>query len=657
MYLKRFPVAVAFLFSAEAALAQADISPEAAFGSRESIEQISLSPDGAKIAYLAPAPGAVTVLMVADADGTSAAKPVMRTSADTGRFYWCDWASNSRLICGIYGIGNAGYGFLSSFTRLVALDADGGNVRQLGQRASDALYARQFDGGVIDWHADDNGSVLMSRAYVPERSTGTRLANSAEGLGVDLIDTRSLRTNRIEAPREEVTDYLSDGDGNIRVMEVSDQRDESGMLTGITRYQYRKAGSREWLLFSEHSEAKPGLLPVAVDAKSDSVFAYARKDGRAALYRVKLDGSLQSELVLDDGNVDVDDVVRIGRRGRVIGAEVVTDRRRIVYFDPEYKKLGQSLSKALPGLPLIQFVGANRDESRVLIFAGSDVDPGRYYIYDKAKRALNEIALVRPGLEKAALAPVKAVSFPAADGTMIPGYLTVPEGSAGKNLPAIVMPHGGPASRDEWGFDWWAQYYAARGFAVLQPNFRGSAGYGQSWFVENGFKSWRTAIGDVNDGGRWLVKQGIADAKKLAIVGWSYGGYAALQSNVLDPELFKAIVAVAPVTDLRMIIDEARNFTNSALVARYVGSGPHLEEGSPLQNVARIKAPVLMFSGDKDLNVDIRHARAMDKALNAAGKKSRFVEYEGLDHGLIDSPARIDMLKQSDAFLRASLGL
>ncbi|MEI9851159.1 MAG: alpha/beta fold hydrolase [Sphingomonas sp.] len=125
------------------------------------------------------------------------------------------------------------------------------------------------------------------------------------------------------------------------------------------------------------------------------------------------------------------------------------------------------------------------------------------------------------------------------------------------------MPHGGPGARDEWGFDWLAQFFAARGYAVLQPNFRGSAGYGEDWFLENGFKSWRTAIGDVNDGGRWLVGQGIAAPAKLAIVGWSYGGYAALQSAVLDPELFKAIVAIAPVTDLGALKEESRWFTTT----------------------------------------------------------------------------------------------
>jgi dipeptidyl aminopeptidase/acylaminoacyl peptidase len=238
---------------------------------------------------------------------------------------------------------------------------------------------------------------------------------------------------------------------------------------------------------------------------------------------------------------------------------------------------------------------------------------------------------------------------------MVPAYLTLPPGSTGKNLPAIVMPHGGPGARDEWGFDWLAQFYAARGYAVLQPNFRGSAGYGDGWFVENGFKSWKLAIGDVNDGGRWLIEQGIADPGKIAIVGWSYGGYAALQSAVLDPNLFKAIVAIAPVTDLPLLKSDASKYIDAGIVRDFIGSGPHVEEGSPARNAARITAPVLMFQGDLDLNVNINQPRSMERALRGAGKQVELRIFPGLDHQLVDGNVRAQMLDQSDLFLRSAM--
>jgi dipeptidyl aminopeptidase/acylaminoacyl peptidase len=202
-----------------------------------------------------------------------------------------------------------------------------------------------------------------------------------------------------------------------------------------------------------------------------------------------------------------------------------------------------------------------------------------------------------------------------------------------------------------------AQFYANRGYAVLQPNFRGSTGYGDAWFQNNGFRSWRLAVGDVADAGRWLVSEGIADPSKLAIVGWSYGGYTALQANVIAPDLFKAAVAIAPVTDFKSTIDESRGWSNWLIERERVGSGPHIREGSPAQNAAAIKAPVLLFHGDMDLNVDIRQSRLMADRLRDAGKKQELIVYRGLSHSLADSAARADMLRRSDQFLRASMGM
>ena len=264
---------------------------------------------------------------------------------------------------------------------------------------------------------------------------------------------------------------------------------------------------------------------------------------------------------------------------------------------------------------------------------------------------------VRPPLDGTTLASQKAITFRASDGTMIPAYLTLPPGSDGKGLPAIVMPHGGPAARDEWGFDWLSQFFANRGYAVLQPNFRGSTGYGDDWFAKNGFQSWRIAIGDVNDAGRYLLSSGIAAPGKLGIFGWSYGGYAALQSSVLDPDLFKAIVAVAPVTDLATLRSEASSYTSAMMVGKFIGHGAEVERGSPAQNVASIKAPVLLFHGDIDMNVGVGESRMMASRLRAAGKPVEYVEYKGLDHQLDDSAVRAEKLGKSDAFFRKAMGL
>lgn len=256
------------------------------------------------------------------------------------------------------------------------------------------------------------------------------------------------------------------------------------------------------------------------------------------------------------------------------------------------------------------------------------------------------------------LAHVQAVSYPAADGTMVPAYLTLPPGiEHAEGLPAIVMPHGGPASRDVWGFDWLSQFFAARGYAVLQPNYSGSTGYGDGWYQDNGFHSWATAIGDVLDSGRWLVAQGIADPSKLAIVGWSYGGYAALQSAVVDSSVFKAVIAIAPVTDLTNLAEEWRASGGFWMERNYVGHGAEADAASPAQHAEHMKVPVLMFHGRMDRNVSIHESENMARSLKSAGVPYELVTFDKLDHQLEDSAVRAQMLSKADAFLRKTLGL
>lgn len=630
-------------------------SPGALFGVRESVQQIDISPDGNNIVYVTPGTGRISAVFLADlASGTQ--QQVIQSGGNPERLSGCNFVSNIRLICRFVGEVDSA-GLLIPFARLIAVDTDGKNVKPLGQRSS--FYdsrMRQFDGAVLDWLPDEDGAVLMAREYVPEAGNiGTKLVRKADGMGVDRIDATTLKSTQVEAPSKVADFFITDGRGNVRIRAYRPQRGATGLLAAHVNYHYRLAGSQEWKPFSTWEDGV-GMAPIDVDAGSNSAYVLKNLDGRLALYRVKLDGSMATELVYKNDKVDVDDVVRVGRGSRVIGATFAEEKRSVVYFDPEFRALAAALGKAVPNLPTIDFLGSSADDQKLLIHAGSDSDPGRYYVYDKSARALNEIMLARPALEAVELASVEPITYPARDGTAIPAYLTLPPGKAiPRGLPAVVLPHGGPSARDEWGFHWLAQFLAHEGYAVIQPNYRGSAGYGDDWLQENGFKSWRTSIGDVTDAGRWLAAQGIADPDRLAIVGWSYGGYAGLQSGVSEPDLFKAIVAIAPVTDLALVKQEARNYTNARNVADFIGSGPHIAEASPLQNVDKIQAPVLMFHGDMDINVGVQQSRKMDSRLRSAGKASELVVYEGLEHSLVDSNVRALMLDRIAAFLKTHL--
>ncbi|MCJ2181724.1 S9 family peptidase [Novosphingobium sp. 1949] len=667
MIFKRTAAAVSGALAAQTlacgAIAQpAPVSDLAAkFGARADVRQITLSPDGQQVAFLSSGNPRGEVLSVANvADGHT--KAILNAAGGDEHISRCSWITNDRLLCDYRAIKNIA-GQLLGFSRMLAVDADGSRLKVLFQNQSPfrQLSLRQSGGDLIDFDGGEPGSVLVSREYAKERTIGTRLAEDRDGLGVDRLDTTTLRRRPIEQPKRTAVEYISDGHGAIRVMGLQPPA-SGGYAATFIDYMYRPAqGGDGWKPLSRiefNGAGWSGFNPSAVDRGLDVVYGFQDHDGYSALYSIALDGSGASRLVAGRPGVDVDGLVRIGRSRRVVGVSYAQEYRVVDIFDPDIKSMLAMLHKSFPADRQLQLLDASADESKFLVEVTADDDPGTIYLFDRKTRELRDLLLVRPQLANLTLAKMKPVTYAAADGTKIPAYLTLPPGKENaKGLPAIVMPHGGPSARDEWGFDWLVQYYAQRGFAVLQPNYRGSAGYGENWLMQNGFKSWRSAIGDIDDAGRWLVSQGIAAPDKLAIVGWSYGGYAALQSGVTEPGLFKAIVAIAPVTDLALLREESRDFTNFRFVDRQIGDGPQVAAGSPAQHAGAIAVPVLMFHGTLDQNVDIEQTRLMQRRLQSASKTVDVVEFEGLAHSLDDSVARRTLLSQSNAFLRRTMGM
>jgi acetyl esterase/lipase len=641
--------------------ANADNSPAfdaaTAFGARPSISDVSLSPDGKSAAYVSPLIGEGSALFTLKLTKDAKPQNALSVNGNPVRLGGCSWVSNERVVCVLYSVFNfVGISHMTA-TRLVAVNADGSNQKLLSSRES--VYARGvslYGGAIIDWQPDENGAVLMTRSFIPESRLETRLAKSKEGLGVDWVDTNTLASKTIEAAHPDAAAYISDGRGTVRIMGHSSTR--ADYESEVIRYDYRMKGSRDWQKLCDYNFlTRDGFEPLAVDPDLDIVYGFKKKDGRRALYSISLDATMHEELLFARPDVDVDSLIRLGPQRRVVGVSYVTDRRIAEYTDPTVNTIMKSLTKALPHAA-IRLADSSVDGMTLLISSGSDSDPGVYYIFDRRSHQLNTFFVRRNQLEGVKLASVKAVSFPASDGTMIPGYLTLPPGAdSATGLPAIVMPHGGPSARDEGGFNWFAQFYAVRGYVVLQPNFRGSTGYGDQWFEKNGFQSWSIAIGDVLDAGRWLVKEGIADPNKIGIVGWSYGGYAALQSAVVDPSLFKAVIAVAPVTDLAALVEDHRRMTDFAIISEQIGSGTAVSAGSPAAHADKIKVPVLLFHGAYDGNVSIEQSKRMASRLSAAGVKNELVTWDKLDHQLDDAAAREKMLRKSDEWLRQAFAM
>ena len=651
-------VAVAALLMGQGAFAApAPLADDAkAFGARSSAWHADLSPSGRTLVFLSAGPGGATYAKVLDV-GSKKISAVIGSDGKPESLDWCNFASETQLVCR-YG-GNAPYDqLILGFSRLVSVTIDGKGVRPLGAKSTayDA-YIRQNDGAILDWLPGDDGAVLMARTYVPQVDLlQTRLGDEQEGLGVVRIDLATGRAKSIEPPKKLVSHYLTDGRGAVRIMAI-DEETGTGQLTGVTRFRYRAAGSRDWADLGRYDQRDgSGMWPVAVDGAANSVYFSEKTNGRDAVYRMPLDGSGSRTMIASHDKVDIDGVVRIAPGQPVVGYSFTDDRSRTVYFDPVYQKLAASLGRALPATPLINFASASRDGKTMLVHASSDQDPGAYYLLDRATKKMEPVLLSRDQLEGKPLAPVISIIFKAADGTAIPAYLTMSKDGPAKGRATIVLPHGGPSSRDEWGFDWLAQFLAARGYAVIQPNYRGSSGYGDDFLGENAFRDWRTAMGDIAAAGQHLVAQGIADPQRLAIVGWSYGGYAALQSASLDPARYKAVVAIAPVTDLAALKREAEGFTNARLTRQFIGSGDHLRPGSPLLNAGRIKAPVLLVHGDLDANVRVAHSIKMAAALQKGGTPVELLRFKELEHQLDDSNARTEMLRKIGELLERTIG-
>ncbi|MEI9851158.1 MAG: hypothetical protein WDN24_10320 [Sphingomonas sp.] len=385
--------------------------------------------------FIAPGKGRETMAYVATLGSGAAPRHLLTSDGNPEKLRECRWASNTRIVCRIFVEMEENLSIVG-YWRWIALDADGTRPQLLSAPSTArALGVAQAGGSIIDWESGKEGSILMTRVFVPDMNIGTRLANERRGYGVERVDTNSLQRSIVEAPKEEAVEFISDGRGNVRVMGSATK---GGPLydRGIYAYFYRKSGEETWLPLSTRNLIdETGFAPLAVDPTLNAVYGIEQSKGRYAIFRIALDGSLKRELVLERPDVDVDGLIRIGRRQRVVGVSYATDRRELMFFDPQLKSLAGALSRALPGLPLINFVDSSEDETKLLLWAGSDVDPGRYYLFDRTARKLDEIMLSRPPLENAKLAPVKPVTFPAADGTQIPGYLTLPPGSDARTCP------------------------------------------------------------------------------------------------------------------------------------------------------------------------------------------------------------------------------
>ncbi len=337
------------------------------------------------------------------------------------------------------------------------------------------------------------------------------------------------------------------------------------------------------------------------------------------------------------------------------GFRLTGDDLRYTFFDDSSQKTWNAVAKAF-GDSRVRLASWSHDRRKVVVLVDSRTEGQSYALVDLDTRRAEHLGAVYLNLSEDMISPVRSIKYKAADGLEISGYLTLPRGRDPKNLPLIVLPHGGPEGRDTPGFDWWSQALASRGYAVLQPNFRGSEGFGWD-FIKAGFGEWgRKMQTDLSDGVRDLAKQGIIDPKRVCVVGASYGGYAALAGAALDPGVYRCAVSVAGVSDLkRFLTTPDRSASSQRYWRRFMGvdglRDPDLAALSPALQVAKVQIPILLIHGKDDTVVRYDQSQVMADALRKAGKPVELVTLAGEDHWLSRGATRLKMLTDTVAFV------
>ncbi len=363
------------------------------------------------------------------------------------------------------------------------------------------------------------------------------------------------------------------------------------------------------------------------------------------------------------GKVDQGDVSFSEVTNDLIATTYEDDRVRIVWHDKNYEKDFNKIKK-LVGDREINFQSSSADESKFIISTFSDVDPGTVWFYDRKTGNLKTLYQIREKIDRTAMSPMTPIKYKSSDGMEIPAYLTIPKGSSGKNLPLVVFPHGGPWGRDSWGPNGYAQFLANRGYAVLQPNFRASTGYGKK-FLNAGNNQWGEKMqDDITWGVKYLVSQGIVDAKRVGIMGGSYGGYATLAGVAFTPDVYAAGVAIVAPSNLKTLLESIPPYWEAGRVIFYKRMGdPNTPEGlaqmkrqSPLFSSDKIKTPLMVVQGANDPRVNKRESDQIVIALRDRNFPVEYLVAPDEGHGFARPVNNMAMIAASEKFLAKHLG-
>jgi dipeptidyl aminopeptidase/acylaminoacyl peptidase len=604
----------------------------AAFGATPILWGAELSPDGSRISAIQMHPSGTTILTVIDLNaGTSSA--LMAGERDEHDISWCDWANDTYLLCGLKLLEEVNHRVIPT-TRLISISTETAEIRELIDRMNEEEW-QQYQDRVVDWMPDDPEHVLIQR-------------REDNGYGVARINILTGKITTVEPGRSDVYSWMTDGHGTARLYQRTLDTREEWFARSTPQSDWRSLHEREL------KDLDAEFNPIGFGEDRNELLYFDRHEGRWAIFAMNLADGDSTRLVYANPGSDVTGLRTFGKYSRVVAASYADELAQYHFFDDRAATIYAALGERFPGM-LVDLIDEDWNRRHYLVFVSSAEDPGAYYRYDAENGGLLLIARAYPTLEGRELIPMTPLRYASSDGTMVPAYLTAPPDSDGAQA-AVILPHGGPSSRDYWSYDFLAQFLAANGYVVLQSNYRGSGGYGESWEGDGGFQDWPLAVADLQAGFDYLVDQGIADKDRICTVGWSYGGYAAVMSAIENPNAYRCVVSIAGVTDPRGLADYESGFVGGLSARAFIGEEDDvLKQGAPIERAGEISVPVLLFQGQKDVNVPATQASAMARALRSAKADYELIEYDYAEHSIRKPRYRTDLLSRLALFLSENL--